>query len=63
MTQPLIAVANHSAWWDPIVALSLSHEPFRRARYGIMRGEQLFRHPVFRRIGAFGRRAGRTPIS
>jgi 1-acyl-sn-glycerol-3-phosphate acyltransferase len=54
VTQPLIAVANHSAWWDPIVALYLSHEPFRRDQYGIMEGKQLARYPFFRRLGAFG---------
>ena len=51
---PLIAAANHSAWWDPIVALFLSHEPFRRDPFGIMEGAQLLRYPFFRRVGAFG---------
>lgn len=54
VAQPLIAVANHSGWWDPVVALYLSHEPFRRDQYGIMEGKQLLRYPFFRRIGAFG---------
>ncbi|HEX2780793.1 MAG TPA: 1-acyl-sn-glycerol-3-phosphate acyltransferase, partial [Gemmatimonadaceae bacterium] len=53
-TQPLIAVANHSGWWDPIVAVYLSHEPFRRDQYGIMEGKQLLRYPFFRRVGGFG---------
>lgn len=54
VSRPLIAAANHSAWWDPIVALYLSHEPFRRDQYGIMEGAQLLRYPFFRRIGGFG---------
>jgi 1-acyl-sn-glycerol-3-phosphate acyltransferase len=51
---PAIAVLNHSAWWDPIVALFLSHDLFRRDGYGIMQGAQLERFPFFRRVGAFG---------
>jgi 1-acyl-sn-glycerol-3-phosphate acyltransferase len=51
---PTIALLNHSAWWDPIVALFLSHDLFRRDGYGIMQGSQLRRYPFFRRIGCFG---------
>lgn len=54
VSRPLIAAVNHSAWWDPVVALHLSHEPFRRDQYGIMEGAQLLRYPFFRRIGGFG---------
>lgn len=51
---PSIALVNHSAWWDPIVALFLSHDLFRRDGYGIMEGAQLERYPFFRRVGCFG---------
>jgi len=51
---PTIAFLNHSAWWDPILTLFLSHDLFRRDGYGIMQGEQLRRFPFFRRIGCFG---------
>ena len=51
---PLIAYLNHSAWWDPIVALYLSHDVLRRDGYGIMQGAQLRRYPFFRRVGCFG---------
>lgn len=51
---PTIALLNHSAWWDPIVALFLSHDLFRRDGYGIMQGAQLRRYPFFQRIGCFG---------
>jgi 1-acyl-sn-glycerol-3-phosphate acyltransferase len=51
---PTIALLHHSAWWDPIVALFLSHDLFRRDGYGIMQGAQLLRYPFFRRIGCFG---------
>jgi 1-acyl-sn-glycerol-3-phosphate acyltransferase len=51
---PVIAFANHSAWWDPVLALFLSHDVFRRDGYGLMEGAQLLRYPFFRRIGCFG---------
>ncbi len=51
---PVIAFANHSAWWDPVLALFLSHDVFRCDGYGLMEGAQLLRYPFFRRIGCFG---------
>jgi 1-acyl-sn-glycerol-3-phosphate acyltransferase len=51
---PGIAFLNHSAWWDPILTLYLSHDVFRRDGYGIMQGAQLERYPFFRRVGCFG---------
>ncbi len=51
---PTIAFLNHSAWWDPIVALFLSHDLFRRDGVGLMQGAQLLRYPFFRRVGCFG---------
>ncbi|MDF1503641.1 lysophospholipid acyltransferase family protein [Roseisolibacter sp. H3M3-2] len=51
---PVIAFPNHSAWWDPIVLLHLSHEVFRCDGYGLMQGAQLRRFPFFRHVGCFG---------
>ena len=51
---PVIGFLNHSAWWDPIVLLLLSHDVFRCDGYGLMQGEQLRRYPFFRQIGCFG---------
>ena len=51
---PSIGIINHSAWWDPVLTLYLSHDLFRRDGYGIMQGAQLVRYPFFRRIGCFG---------
>jgi len=51
---PVIAFVNHSAWWDPVLALFLSHDVFRRDGYGLMEGAQLRKYPFFRRIGCFG---------
>ena len=51
---PVIAYANHGAWWDPVLAVFLSHDVFRRDGYGLMDGTQLVRYPFFRRVGCFG---------
>ena len=51
---PSLAFLNHSAWWDPILTLYLSHDVFRRDGYGIMHGAQLERYLFFRRICCFG---------
>lgn len=51
---PVIAYANHGAWWDPVLAVFLSHDVFRRDGYGLMDGAQLVRYPFFRRVGCFG---------
>ncbi|HKG91141.1 MAG TPA: lysophospholipid acyltransferase family protein [Gemmatimonadaceae bacterium] len=56
--RPTIAFANHSAWWDPVLALYLSHDLFRRDPYGVMDGAQLRRFPFFRTIGCFGTTSG-----
>lgn len=51
---PVIGFPNHSAWWDPIALLFLSHDVFRCDAYGLMQGAQLRRFPFFRQIGCFG---------
>jgi 1-acyl-sn-glycerol-3-phosphate acyltransferase len=51
---PVIGYLNHSAWWDPIVVLHLSHDVFRCDAYGLMQGAQLRRYPFFRQVGGFG---------
>ena len=50
----MIGFLNHSAWWDPIVLLHLSHDVFRCDGYGLMQGAQLQRFPFFRAVGCFG---------
>jgi 1-acyl-sn-glycerol-3-phosphate acyltransferase len=51
---PVIGFLNHSAWWDPIVLLHLSHDVFGCDGYGLMQGAQLQRFPFFRQVGCFG---------
>lgn len=53
-TAPSIALVNHSAWWDPLLAVHLSHDLFRRDGYGLMLSDGLKRYPFFRRVGCFG---------
>src|SRR4028118_1587640 len=35
---PVIAFVNHSAWWDPVLALFLSHDAVRRDGYSLLGG-------------------------
>ena len=51
---PLIAYVNHSAWWDAVVPVHLSHDLFRREIHALMEGEQLRKYPFFRHLGCFG---------
>ena len=55
---PVIAYANHGAWWDPVLAVFLSHDVFRWDGYGLMDGAQLLRYPFFRHVGCFGVTSG-----
>lgn len=45
---------NHSAWWDAVVPVHLSHDLFRREIHALMEAEQIRRYPFFRRLGCFG---------
>jgi hypothetical protein len=51
---PVIAYMNHSAWWDAVVPVHLSHDLFRREIRALMEGEQIKKYPFFRRLGCFG---------
>lgn len=52
--RPVIAYMNHTAWWDAVVPVHLSHDSFRREIHALMEGEQLRRYPFFRHLGFFG---------
>ncbi|MEO7367869.1 MAG: lysophospholipid acyltransferase family protein [Gemmatimonadaceae bacterium] len=52
--QPVIAYMNHTAWWDAVVPVHLSHDLFRREIHALMEAEQLRRYPFFRHLGCFG---------
>ena len=52
--QPVIAYMNHTAWWDAVVPVHLTHDLFRRELHALMEGEQLRKYPFFRHLGCFG---------
>ena len=54
-SDPAIVVANHSAWWDPLLGLYL-HDRFMAGRAALapMDAAQLRRFSFFRRLGIFG---------
>lgn len=47
---PCIFVANHAAWWDPLLAVALD-EALDAEGYALMDAENLCRFPVFTRLG------------
>lgn len=49
---PLILYANHSSWWDPLVAFVINQEAGLDA-FGMMEEKNLQKLKFFRRIGAF----------
>lgn len=51
---PVIAVSNHSSWWDPMLALYLSYFVFKKEFYAIFAEEQLVRYGIFRMVGGLG---------
>lgn len=51
---PVIAYMNHSAWWDAVIPVHLSHDLFRREIHALMEGEQIGKYPFFRHLGCFG---------
>ena len=51
---PLLVVSNHTAWWDPLVALLVSERLLGADAYAMMDAKNLRKLPFFRGIGAFG---------
>ncbi|WP_373045848.1 lysophospholipid acyltransferase family protein [Vulgatibacter sp.] len=50
----LLAVSNHTAWWDPLAALVLNEAATKLDGYALMDAKNLRRLPFFARIGGFG---------
>jgi 1-acyl-sn-glycerol-3-phosphate acyltransferase len=51
---PLIVYANHSSWWDPMVAFFLGEELFaNRPHYAPMDATALARYRILSRLGVF----------
>lgn len=55
---PLVLYANHSSWWDGLVAFQIGRA-CALDQYVLMEEKQLERRPLFRRLGAFSVARGR----
>lgn len=51
---PVVVVSNHTAWWDPMVALVLTERVVPCDSYAMMDGANLARLPFLGLIGGFG---------
>jgi 1-acyl-sn-glycerol-3-phosphate acyltransferase len=51
---PAVLVSNHTAWWDPLVALVLTERLAPCDSFAMMDAVNLVRLPFLGRIGAFG---------
>lgn len=51
---PLLLLANHTAWWDPLVAIHLSNHVLGLDAFAMMDARNLARLPFFAKVGAFG---------
>ncbi len=51
---PVLVTCNHTAWWDPLVALYLSRYVLEVEAFAMMDAANLRRLPFFGRVGAFG---------
>jgi 1-acyl-sn-glycerol-3-phosphate acyltransferase len=51
---PVLVVTNHTAWWDPLVAIFLCVRVLGADAYAMMDAANLARLPFFARVGAFG---------
>ncbi len=51
---PVLVVANHTAWWDPLIAIWLTNRIVRVDSYAMMDAKNLRRLPFFGKVGAFG---------
>lgn len=52
---PVLVISNHCAWWDPLVALVLTHHRWVSAdAFALMDAANLRRRPFFAKAGAFG---------
>jgi 1-acyl-sn-glycerol-3-phosphate acyltransferase len=52
--RPTLVVANHSAWWDGMVAVWLHERILRSPGLALMDAENLRKHRFFQRCGALG---------
>jgi 1-acyl-sn-glycerol-3-phosphate acyltransferase len=51
---PCVVVSNHSAWWDPLIAIWLTNRVTHVESYALMNAANLARLPFFGKVGAIG---------
>jgi 1-acyl-sn-glycerol-3-phosphate acyltransferase len=51
---PVLVVANHTSWWDPLVVVHLFWRIVPLEAYAMMDARNLRALPFFRKVGAFG---------
>lgn len=51
---PVLVVSNHTAWWDPLMAVYLTQRVLKLQAYAMMDASNLQRLPFFAKVGAFG---------
>ena len=51
---PVLAVSNHTSWWDPMFAIYVGHGLLRADAFAMMDAKNLRRLPFLGRIGGFG---------
>jgi 1-acyl-sn-glycerol-3-phosphate acyltransferase len=52
--RPLLLLANHTSWWDPLVAIHACNHLLGVDAYAMMDAANLVRLPFFAKVGAFG---------
>ena len=51
--KPVLAISNHSNWWDGFVILLLTRLIPHKQHYLMMEEQHLMKYPFFRKLGAF----------
>ena len=51
---PVLAISNHTSWWDPLVVLHASQHLLGADGHALMDAANLRRLPFFAMVGAFG---------